>query len=50
MAEQENLKENIIRVAKDKDHSPRQVDALRSGIKRSQCTLPLQVKTISNKD
>lgn len=48
--EAEELEENIAHIAKEGDLSPKQMKALRSGFKRAQSTIPLQVKTRSSKD
>lgn len=44
------MEENITNANKEDDLSLRDIEGLRSGMKRSQNTLPLQVKTRHSKD
>uniref|UniRef100_A0A0V0GMM4 Putative ovule protein n=1 Tax=Solanum chacoense TaxID=4108 RepID=A0A0V0GMM4_SOLCH len=48
--EDDEIDGNIEKVARDGDLTPRHISNLKSGVKRSQPSLPLQVKTRSNKD
>ncbi|KAK4726405.1 hypothetical protein R3W88_031322 [Solanum pinnatisectum] len=41
---------NIDKIARDGDLSPRQINNLKSGVKRCQPSVPLQVKTRSRKE
>lgn len=46
----EYLEENVAHILKEGDLSPRQVDNFKSGIRRQQGSIPLQVQTRSSKE